>query len=389
MYGDDHIDELIAKLTAGTITEEELRLLVDWYNSLDDTRAVLPVAHGDTVAQLKARIYQRLMAKVKARPKRSIWIRTIPYAAAMLAIALGISFFLTDRPTGGMTPTTVHDIPPGRNRATLILTDGRTVNLSETQEGIVIGDRITYADGSDIVDGEDMVAYNGHSTTGAGGVEKSHSVPSYQLSTPRGGTYQITLPDGTKVWLNAGSILRYPSHFDGETRLVELVGEGYFDVSEQVSSVTGELRPFVVVSRNQKIEVLGTEFNISAYPDDAETKTTLVNGSVRVVSSTGTTLIHPGEQARIDAGGLHVDTVETALFTAWKDGKFHFRKTPLEGVLKQVSRWYDVEVTYTGKMPQETFSGKIRRDVSLMGVLDILRLSAINVELSGRTLLVN
>jgi len=389
MYGDDHIDELIAKLTAGTITEEELRLLVDWYNSLDDTRAVLPVAHEDTVAQLKARIYQRLMAKVKARPKRSIWIRTIPYAAAMLAIALGISFFLTDRPTGGMTPTTVHDIPPGRNRATLILTDGRTVNLSETQEGIVIGDRITYADGSDIVDGEDMVAYNGHSTTGAGGVEKSHSVPSYQLSTPRGGTYQITLPDGTKVWLNAGSILRYPSHFDGETRLVELVGEGYFDVSEQVSSVTGELRPFVVVSRNQKIEVLGTEFNISAYPDDAETKTTLVNGSVRVVSSTGTTLIHPGEQARIDAGGLHVDTVETALFTAWKDGKFHFRKTPLEGVLKQVSRWYDVEVTYTGKMPQETFSGKIRRDVSLMGVLDILRLSAINVELSGRTLLVN
>src|SRR5690606_2575923 len=387
MYQDDHIDDLIAKLTAGTITDEELQLLVDWYNGLDDTHVVLPVAHKDTVAQLKSRLYRRLMAGIKSKPKRSVWIRMIPYAAAMLAVAFGIFFFLGRSADVG--PTIAHDIPPGRNRATLTLTDGRAVDLSEAQEGIIIGDHITYTDGSNIVDDKGAIMYDGHSAIGDATPKKSRSNPSYQLSTPRGGTYQITLADGTKVWLNAGSQLKYPGHFEGEARVVELVGEAYFDVSEQVSPLTGKLQPFVVVSDGQKIEVLGTEFNISAYPDDAETKTTLIDGSVRVVSVEGTAFIRPGEQARIDAGGLHVEAVETELFTAWKGGKFHFRKTPLEGVLKQVSRWYDVEVTYTGKIPQETFSGKIRRDVSLMGVLDILRLSAINVTLSDRTLIVD
>src|SRR5690606_31117346 len=116
---------------------------------------------------------------------------------------------------------------------------------------------------------------------------------------------------------------KYPGHFEDEARVVELAGEAYFDVSEQVSSLTGKLQPFVVVSDGQKIEVLGTEFNISAYPDDAETRTTLINGSVRVVTRKGSALIRPGEQARIDAGGLHVETVETELFTAWKSGRFH------------------------------------------------------------------
>src|SRR5690606_4913446 len=233
MHQDDYIDDLIAKLTAGTITDEELQQLVDWYNGLDDTQVVLPVTHEDTVTQLKARIYQRLMARVKPKPKRSIWIRVIPYAAAVLVVASGIFFFLIDRPAG-VEPTIAHDIPPGRNRATLTLTDGRAVDLSEAQEGIIIGDRITYTDGSNIVDDESAV-YNGHSTVGGDTSRKSRSNPSYQLSTPRGGTYQITLADGTKVWLNAGSLLKYPGHFEDEARVVELAGEAYFDVSEQVS----------------------------------------------------------------------------------------------------------------------------------------------------------
>ncbi|WP_262245300.1 FecR family protein [Parapedobacter soli] len=387
MYQENTIDNLLAKLAAGTLTNEELAILIDWYNSLDDTQTVLPAAHQNTEAQLKARMYRQLMAKVRTKPKRSVLIRMMPYAAAILVVVLGVGYFWTGWPekAAPVDPQAVQDIPPGRNRATLTLTDGRVIDLSEEQEGIIVGKGITtYADGSNVVDQAGLMV--------EGSIpERSQSATTYQLSTPRGGTYQITLPDGTRVWLNAGSLLTYPSRFEGERRIVELTGEAYFDVREQVSSSTGALWPFVVLSDGQQIEVLGTEFNVSAYPDDAETKTTLVTGRVRVGSNEGAILLQPGEQAQVSIGGLglRVDPVDTELFVAWKSGKFHFRKTPLADVLKQVSRWYDVEVAYNGEIPEETFSGKIRRDVSLMGVLDILRLSAINVELKDRILIIN
>src|SRR5690606_26135836 len=143
-------------------------------------------------------------------------------------------------------------------------------------------------------------------------------------------------------------LLKYPSRFEGERRTVELTGEAYFDVRAKVNLSTGELWPFVVVSDGQQIEVMGTQFNVSAYPDDAETKTTLVSGRVRVGANDGAMFLQPGEQARVgtDGLGVRVDPVDIEPFVAWKSGKFHFRKTPLADVLKQVSRWYDVEVVY-------------------------------------------
>src|SRR5690606_13352531 len=175
------------------------------------------------------------------------------------------------------------DILPGGNRATLTLADGRTINLSEAQTGIVVGDGITYLDGTGVLDNS------------ASSVSTIMS-----LSTPKGGTYQITLPDGSKVWLNANSTLKYPSRFGGKERVVELEGEAYFDVSQQstANSRQASFVPFLVKTNNQTVEVLGTEFNISAYADDPVTKTTLVEGSVKVSAHAvnASTLLKPGEQ---------------------------------------------------------------------------------------------
>src|SRR5690606_11646560 len=160
------------------------------------------------------------------------------------------------------------------NRATLTLADGRVVNLSQSQSGIIVGDGITYLDGS-------TVFGQGAGSTEQGTRHKGVTTDNLQLTTPKGGTYQITLADGTKVWLNSASTLRYPSRFDGDERIVEMEGEAYFEVAPFSSKSP---RPFLVKTENQTLKVLGTHFNVSAYADEEETKTTLVEGAVQIVN---------------------------------------------------------------------------------------------------------
>ncbi|WP_353196530.1 FecR domain-containing protein [Parapedobacter defluvii] len=266
---------------------------------------------------------------------------------------------------------------PGGNRATLTLADGRTITLDEGRTGIVIaGDAITYNDGDALAE-----------------VDEKVKLTWLELGTPKGGTYQVTLPDGTRVWLNAASTLRYPSRFSDTERLVELTGEAYFSVTRDSK------RSFKVVSAGQKVEVLGTEFNVSAYSDDPETKTTLVEGKVRLylanernqetLEKDDYVELVPGEQGVTRGENLSKTHVDTALYTAWKSGYFYFKRTPVEEILRQVARWYDVEIKYEGNIPSETLSGDINRDVSLLGLLAILKQSTINVSLDGRILTVH
>jgi len=175
-----------------------------------------------------------------------------------------------------------------------------------------------------------------------------------------------------------------------------LEGEAYFDVSEQWlasdNQSSQQRKPFKVISDGQVVEVLGTQFNISAYPDELQTRTTLVTGRVQVAPATthGTPIaIKPGQQSAVREGNIRVTTVDTTQYIAWKQGIFHFESTPLEGMLKQIARWYDVEVIYNNGIPNETFTGRFKRDVSLKGVVDILRLSLIDIELEDGALIVN
>lgn len=294
--------------------------------------------------------------------------RWLPYVAAMLIAAMAATWIIYSVIDGRIAHSersfavVSSDVPPGTNKATLILADGRIINLSESESGIVIkDDQIVYLD--ELREVTDLPV---------------NTVQQLVLAAPKGGTYQLTLSDGTRVWLNAGSTLTYPSGFDKRERLVELEGEAFFEVSK--STV-----PFRVRSAGQIVEVLGTTFNISAYPDEPATRTTLVEGSVQVMNSRANTTnrLVPGQQSTLQKNGvLNVKKVAIEQYIAWKDGLFYFQNTSFEDMMWQISKWYDVEVVYAKTIPSDTFTGTMSRNLSLMTVLELLNVSDVpNVQL--------
>jgi ferric-dicitrate binding protein FerR (iron transport regulator) len=204
------------------------------------------------------------------------------------------------------------------------------------------------------------------------------------LSTPRSGQYQLVLADGSRVWLNNVSSLRFPTTFTGKERVVELSGEAYFEVAKDAA------RPFIVKIGKESVEVLGTSFNIMAYPEEGGTQTTLVNGAVRVKTSGNTVELQRDEQARVNAnGGLtvlrHVNAEDIA---SWRNGFFYFGRASFEAIMRQLARWYNIEVVYEGKVPQMEFGGKIDRELSLDELLKYLDKNQLHFRLEGRRLVV-
>jgi ferric-dicitrate binding protein FerR (iron transport regulator) len=213
------------------------------------------------------------------------------------------------------------------------------------------------------------------------------------MSTPKGRQFQLVLPDGTKVWLNAASSLRYPTVFDGRLRTVEVTGEAYFEVAKLVNPSTGQRVPFhVKVNNKTEIEVLGTHFNINSYDDESAVSTTLLEGSVRVVNGLEKAVITPGQQARIETGSSHIKIVPDAnveKVMAWKNGVFDFQDATLEEVMRELQRWYNIDVVYEKGVPQLEFIGRMGRDLSLASVLNGLELSRVHFRIEeGRRLVV-
>ncbi len=304
--------------------------------------------------------YQDNVATLKSKSS----LRWLPYVAAMLIATIAVTWIIYSVIDGRRIAHSERniaaastDVPPGTNKATLTLADGRIINLSESESGIVIkDDNIVYHDEShEIVD------------------LPVDAIQRLVLAAPRGGTYQLTLPDGSRVWLNAGSTITYPSRFDNRERLVELEGEAFFEVSK--STV-----PFRVRSAGQTVEVLGTAFNISAYTDEPTALTTLVEGSVQIMNVQTETRhkLQPGQQSSLQKNGvLDIKAVDVKRYIAWKEGLFHFQNTPFEDIMKQISRWYDVDVVYATSIPSDTFTGTMSRNLSLMTVLELLNVSNI------------
>ncbi|MFC3356043.1 FecR family protein [Sphingobacterium zeae] len=234
------------------------------------------------------------------------------------------------------------DIDPGKDQATLTFGDGQVISL----DGKAVktdADGVTYVDGKTVSQG---------------------SVQYATLSTPRKGQYKTLLPDGTVVWLNSASKLKYPTRFNGDQRLVELQGEGYFEVAHDRS------KPFIVVSGGQKVKVLGTKFNINSYANEPAVLTTLVSGSVELSSNAGGVAVRlkPGEQGQMLNSGFKVSAVDVESYTAWTSNEFQFTGTPLMEVLRQLERWYDVDVDYKN-VPDKKVYGTISRDKKLQSVL--------------------
>ncbi len=359
-----------AELQAWANRQPAYRRLLDEVNdeaSLTRSLAEFDAVYGEDEA-MSLRRMRRRMFKGIANENRQIRkvnnnvIEWLSYAAALIvAVSIGISVYTGQRITHDSIHVDAADISPGGNRATLTLADGRTVNLKSTQTGIVMEDGIRYVDGTEI-------AAVGHDA-GA-----SHIL---SLSTPKGGTYQIVLPDGTKVWLNSASVLRYPSQFSDSERIVELEGEAYFEVARNASI------PFLVHTKSQTVEVLGTQFNISAYGDEGGTQTTLVAGKVQVAmrNTRHSVLLAPGEQSVLNGDTFIKRSVNVAAYIGWKNGVFYFDETPLQSAMTQLSRWYDVEVVYKhNDAPESHFYGEIDKNKPLSEVLDILQEGGVKFE---------
>jgi ferric-dicitrate binding protein FerR (iron transport regulator) len=282
-----------------------------------------------------------------------------------MAIIVGAAAWFFEGPVPRSTPPTTGKPAgaPGGNKAFLTLADGSIVTLDSIQTGILAkqGDsRVVKLDSG-------LLAYN---TLGNQGGEPVYNV----IATPRGGQYQVQLPDGTRAWLNSTSSLRFPTSFSGKERTVILTGEGYFEVAKDPS------RPFVVAVGAMKVTVLGTRFNIMAYGDEAVVKTSLVEGSVRVSSGDNGALLKPGQQAQLRAGdnnpvGGRIKIIEDADMEealAWKDGRFRFNETDIESIMRQVGRWYDVDIVYRGDLSDVELSGSISRKEYIAQLLELL-----------------
>lgn len=318
--------------------------------------------------------------------KKMKWLRV----AAAVAVLISMGAFFFSRITKGKAKNQIakiepvkkldKDVLPGGNKAILTLSNGSQIVLDSAANGILAQQGNTKV----------IKLANGQLDYKNAG-NHAKEVLYNTMSTPRGGQYNLLLPDGSRVWLNAASSIRFPTDFVGKERTVEIAGEAYFEVSKDIS------RPFRVivnpgsVDRGVEITVLGTHFNINAYTDEPTIKTTLLEGSVRVKKGTSSAIIKPGQQTQIDNNGeiKVIHDVNVAEAVAWKDGRFEFNDTHLTGIMRQLMRWYDVDVEYHGNIPDRYFTADISRNKTLSGILKIFELSDIDFKLDGKKLIVS
>ncbi|MEJ8818660.1 FecR domain-containing protein [Lacibacter sp. H407] len=313
--------------------------------------------------------------------KRSVWLRVAAAAIITLFLAVGGWLWLNKTPSNDTVKTEEkksisNDRLPGGNKALLTLDDGSTIVLDSTSNGVV-----AQQGGATILKtGNGQLAYDI-------ATNESSKVLYNTLSIPRGGQYQLMLPDGSKVWLNSLSSIRYPTTFIGKERRIELSGEAYFEVAKNAAM------PFKVsVDGKAEVEVLGTHFNINSYTDEPTVNTTLLEGSVRVtgLETRDSKLIVPGEQVQLKKNGqLSVNknaNIEQVM--AWKNGIFNFDGADLPMLLRQLSRWYDIDIVYEGPVPQREFGGKMQRDLNLSQTLRILKTNNVNYRIEKQKLII-
>ncbi|WP_143307665.1 FecR family protein [Chitinophaga vietnamensis] len=372
----NHITVLLEKYAAGTISAEEQEQLSAAISAADDALYTqllhdyeqVVMSHTTTLppdarlfAQLKSRI--TAMDQELAAPRVIRWKQYAAAAAVALLAVWGAQHFFFRH--NAIAPTAQQLPVPGGNKAILTLDNGATVALDS-------GNKVIQQGTASIYQKNGQIQYS--KTTGA--------VAYNTLSTPRGGQFQVVLPDGSHVWLNAASSIRYPTAFTGHERKVELSGEGYFDISPDAQ------RPFVVSCGGTAIQVLGTEFNVMAYSNEPAQQACLVSGSIQVIHASGKTLLQPGRMAFISANDVTVKTADIEQVTAWKNGQLSLNTTDLKSLMRQVERWYDVEVRYEGTIPDRQFGGLVSRNTQLSTLIQFLQESGIHIKEDGRIITV-
>jgi len=367
-------EELVKKYNAGTASQAEINLLDHWYvhQSSIQSNNLQEEDYKLIVDEMWANIH---MAKQK-EPGNRLWIKLAVAVCLLICFGAGIFLVLSEKNNQiKHEAQAANDIAPGKNGATLVLSNGERIVLEDKVNGT-----ITSQAGTNVIQAAGKLIYESIATKDVG-------APTFNtLLTKKGQQYELLLPDGTHVWLNSETSLKFPANFENQSiRSVELNGQAYFEVKKDSQ------HPFVVNIGKQKVEVLGTHFDIYNYPDET-VKTTLLEGSVSVskIDNNGKSIrskiLKPGEQAILAKNGdvFEINDVETERVIAWKNGFFEFDNANVKAVMHQLSRWYDIEVEYPAAIPKETFSGKVYRNMSLSKVLEVLSFSQIDFEIKGR-----
>jgi ferric-dicitrate binding protein FerR (iron transport regulator) len=388
---------LILKYNSGLCSDGERELVEDWYSQFAiDEASGLSESDFD---QIGVEMWAGLPDEVKGNAGRGrsvkLWPRIAAAAAVLLVVGLGV-FFYTSRHLEGSAATRdlVNDLNPGSNKAYLILSNGKRVSLTDAANGAIAkeaGVEITKtADGQVIyttrhpeggttegpVSGNRDISSLGFPRHDGGRVEMTAM---NTIETPKGGQYQVRLPDGSKVWLNAASKLIYPVSFTGRgQREVTLSGEAYFEIAKDKS------HPFHVKTLKQDVEVLGTHFNINSYADEPNIKTTLLEGSVKVNDA----ILKPGQQSILAGGKIKVVPADLEEAVAWKNGLFRFENADLPTVMRQIARWYDVDIVYPAQIPEGTFTGEVYRNMTASKVLDGLGFTGVKFKIEGKKIII-
>jgi len=360
--------EILTRYLDGESTEEEKALLESWHLSypLDASE---DIDFGEQEKDLD-KVWAALQQPAPIVKQTRLWPKMAVAAAVTLIGGLGLFFYKQKVSAEKEQYELAATLHPGKNDAVLTLANGEKIVLNETVNGEIakqLGISITKSTDGTIV-------YNSNISSDMM-KPRAKELQYNTIATPRGGKYQLNLPDGTKVWLNAASELKFPVIFSLNERSVELKGEAYFEVSKNKNS------PFHVKTISQDLEVLGTHFNVNAFADEQETKTTLLEGSVKIVpvnlkrnaKNPASVVLKPGQQAVLDKDGLNVAKADVSEIMSWKNGMFQFNDTELSSIMRQASRWYDVDVVYEGEIPAIKFSGEVSRNVNAATFLDMLK----------------
>lgn len=363
----DQAELLLQKYASGNCTAEEKALVEKWLFSLHNEPVNITEKR---LEEIEAEVLSRLpQAPVKIRP----WWKTVAAAALLAGVSFGVFFYLQNRPGVQPVVQSQADIRPGGNKAVLTVAGGHQIILDDLPNGTVS------RQGSVTIN-----KTSGGQLVYAGSQSSNTNIVNNTLSTPRGGQFSITLSDGTVAWLNAASSITYPSQFTGAIRQVSITGEVYFEVAH------GSQQPFIVKAGQQDIQVLGTRFNVNAYTDEPVLRTTLLEGSVRVIAGTTAKTIHPGEQTVLTGHLLTVTTADTDEAIAWKNGIFQFDGEELESIMRKISRWYNVDVRYEDERTKHTpLTGIITHFSSVSKVLRMLELTKqVHFKIEGDTIVV-
>ncbi|MDQ6530881.1 FecR domain-containing protein [Flavobacterium sp. LHD-85] len=362
---------LLAMLDNPEYSEEFDAILRENYDSIE-VPPVSPAATDKFVSELRKKMNVSPEEEDSESSVFSLfnWRKIAVAASLLIFVGYGIHFFIQNKNKQSLQLASkkIEDKAPGKTGAILTLSNGSKIVLDSVGNGLLANQShttVSKKNGGLVYNADDnaQVVYN-------------------TMTTPRAHQYHLQLSDGTKVWLNASSSITFPTSFAANERKVKITGEVYFEVAKD------KRKPFRVLVNDMQVNVLGTHFNVNAYEDEATVNTTLLEGSVLITQNTKKILLKPGQQAqKLKSGVIAVnENINTDEVMGWKNGLFYFENANLQKVLRQLSRWYDVEVVYEKGVPSRSFEGEIQRDLNLSQVLRILEKNKVHFKIEGKIL---